>query len=211
MSIPADGVPAVLRKAERHLCNRCPTLAPVVAGVGPCSLAPDPDVFAALVRAVIAQLISTAAARSITSRLEAAVKGRLTPGRLLKLTDDELRACGIARGKAKAIRGMAEAFAGGRLAKKLAAADDAAARTLLLPLHGIGPWTVDMIGMFACPWRPDILPVGDLGVRAGVRDLFKLAELPTAAQLTQIAEPWRPYRTVACWYLWKSRGWVPRS
>lgn len=211
MSIPADGVPAVLRNAERHLRKRCPAVGPLVTGIGPCTLSPDPDVFAALVRAVIAQLISTAAAKSITLRLEAALKGKLTPGRLLKLTDDELRLCGIARGKAKAIRGMAEAFAGGRMAKKLAAADDSEARALLLPLHGIGPWTVDMIGMFACPWRPDILPVGDLGVRAGVRDLFRLGTLPTAGQLTQIAEVWRPYRTVACWYVWKSRGWVPRS
>ncbi len=211
MSIAAADVPAVLRKAERHLKKSCPTLSPLVAGIGKCTLSPDPDVFAALVRAVLAQLISTAAAKSITLRLTAALKDKITPRRLLALTDDELRACGIARGKAKALRGLAEAFTPRSFAKQLAAADDATARAMLLPLHGIGPWTVDMIAMFAVPWRPDVLPVGDLGVRAGVKDLFRLPELPDATTLTALAEPWRPYRTVASWYIWRSRGWVPRS
>ena len=210
-AVPAVAVPAVLRQAEDHLRGVGGPLLPVLDAVGPCTLSPDPDVFAALVRAVIGQLISTAAARSITSRLEAALKGKVTPGRLLKLSDDDLRACGIARTKAAAMRGLAEAFTPRGFAKKLAAADDAGARELLLPLKGVGPWTVDMVAMFACPWRPDVLPVGDLGIRAGVRDLFKLDALPDKVTLTALAEPWRPYRTVACWYVWRSRGWVPRS
>ncbi len=211
MSIPAADVPATLAAAQAHLLTAGGPLAAMVERLGPCTLSPDPDVFAALVRAVLAQLISTAAARSITLRLEAALAGKFTPRRLLALTDDELQACGIARSKAKALRGLAEAFTPRGFAKQLAAADDAGARAMLLPLHGIGPWTVDMVAMFAVPWRPDVLPVGDLGIRAGVRDLYALPELPTAEQLTTIAEPWRPYRTVACWYIWKSRGWVPRS
>lgn len=210
MSIALADVPAVLLDAERHL-KTCPTLAPVVAQVGPCTLRPDPDLFASLVRAVIGQLISTAAARTIHGRLCDALKGKVTPRRLAALSDDALKACGISGGKAKALRGLAAAFTPRSFVKRLAAADDATARAMLLPLHGVGPWTVDMIAMFAVPWRPDILPVGDLGVRAGVKDLFGLPELPTARQLTEIAEPWRPYRTVACWYIWKSRGFVPRS
>jgi DNA-3-methyladenine glycosylase II len=211
MSIAAADVPAALLAAEAHLLAAGGPLAGVVRQVGRCTLSPDPDVFAALVRAVIAQLISTAAARSITTRLEDALAGKITPRRLLGLTDDELRACGIARGKAKALRGLAEAFRPPAFATRLAAADDATARAMLLPLHGVGPWTVDMVAMFAVPWRPDVLPVGDLGIRAGVRDLYQLPDLPTAAELTAVAEPWRPFRTVASWYIWKSRGWVPRS
>lgn len=211
MSIAAADVPGHLRLAEQHLLAACPTLAPVLTGIGPCTLAPDPDTFAALVRAVVGQLISTAAARTILGRIEARVRGKLTPRRILAVPEAELQACGLSWAKVRSIRAVAEAFTPRSFAKQLAAADDATARSLLLPLPGIGPWTVDMIAMFAVPWRPDILPVGDLGVRAGVRDLFGLPDLPNAKQLTEIAEPWRPYRTVACWYIWKSRGWVPRS
>lgn len=210
MSITLDELPAVLRAAERHLRN-CPTLAPVIAQVGPCTLQPDPDLFASLVRAVVGQLISTAAARTINGRLTTALKGKATPRRLLALPDEQIRACGLSGAKTKALRGLAEAFTSRAFVKRLTTADDATARAMLLPLHGIGPWTVDMVAMFAVPWRPDILPVGDLGVRAGAKDLFGLPDLPTAKQLTELAEPWRPYRTVACWYLWRSRGFVPRS
>jgi DNA-3-methyladenine glycosylase II len=209
MSTPS---PALLRKAAAHLTAASPELATVVRRVGKCTLTPEPDIYRVLTRAVIAQLISTAAAKSISGRLIAAVKGELTPRNVLQLTDDQLRACGIARGKAKAVRGIAEAFVKDRrFAQKLAAADDATARELLVALYGVGHWTVDIVLMFSVPWRADVLPVGDLGVRAGVKELFGLETLPTPSELTALAEPWRPYRTVASWYIWRSRGWAPQS
>lgn len=208
MSTPT---PALLRKAAAHLTAASPELAPVIKRVGRCTLAPEPDVYRVLTRAVVAQLISTAAAKTISGRLLAAVNGKLTPGRVLELTHDELRACGLSGGKAKAIRGVAEAFADRRFARRLAAADDVTARESLLALHGIGPWTVDMVLMFSVPWRADVLPVGDMGVRAGAKELFGLPALPTANELTALAEPWRPYRTVASWYIWQSRGLPPQT
>jgi DNA-3-methyladenine glycosylase II len=200
------------RAAEAHLTTACPRLAGVVTRVGPCTLAPEPDLFHVLVGSIVAQLISTAAARTIKGRLVAKLGGKVVPGRLAKLSDEDLRSCGLSGGKARALRGLAEHFRSNRsFTRKLAAADDATARAMLLPLHGVGPWTVDMVLMFSVPWRPDVLPVGDMGIRAGMKDLFGLTELPLAKQMIELAEPWRPYRTVACWYLWRSRGFVPQS
>ena len=211
MSTTSHPFVSVARAAELHLAEAEPRLAPLIAGIGPCSLLPEPDVFRGLVRAVLAQLISTAAAKSITAKVEKAVGNRLTPATLGKLTDEQLQACGVSTGKRKTLRGVVELFQSKRgMAKLIAEGDDDAVRGHLLPLHGVGPWTVDMVLIF-CLGRPDVLPVGDFGVRAGVKDLFKLRSLPDAAKLTRLTKAWRPYRTVASWYLWRSRGWVPQS
>lgn len=199
------------RAAERHLAEVAAPFAELIERVGPCSLTPEPDLFRTLVRAMIAQFISTAAARSITGRLETRLKGKLTATGILKLTDEDFQTCGIRGGKLRSIRELAEHFRANRkFARSVLEADDEGVRKLLLPLRGIGPWTVDMILMFGLA-RPDVLPVGDLGLRAGVRDLFQLPELPEAKALQTLAESWRPYRTIATWYVWRSRGWVPQS
>jgi DNA-3-methyladenine glycosylase II len=198
---------ATLRAAETHLSAACPRLAPVITRVGPCSLEMTTDVFASTVRAVIAQLISTAAAKTISGRVAALVKNKITPANILALTDDQWKVCGVSGGKRRAIRAAAELFAGTRgMNRKLLEATDEQVRDLLLPLPGIGPWTLDMLMMFSLG-RPDVLPVGDLGIRAGVQQLFKLKTLPDAAKLTKLAKAWQPYRTVACWYVWRTRGW----
>lgn len=207
---PAD-FPALLRLAEAHLRASSPEFAGLIDHVGPCTLTPDPDVFAVLVRAVIAQLISTAAAKSITLRLQAKLKNKVTPRKLKKLTVEELKACGVSGAKQRTLHGLADHFIADRkFVAELAAADDATTRAKLLPLFGVGPWTVDMLMIFGLG-RADVLPVGDLGLRAGVRDLLRLPDLPDAKELVQIAEPWRPYRAVATWFLWRGRGWVPQS
>lgn len=198
---------ATLRAAEAHLPLACPRLAPVIARVGPCTLEQSTDIFPALVRAVVAQLISTAAAKTITGRVEALVKWKITPANVLALTDEQWKACGVSGGKRRAIRAAAELFAGNRgLNAKLLKASDDDVRATLLPLPGIGPWTLDMLMMFSLG-RPDVLPVGDLGIRAGVKELFALKELPDPATLNKLTAHWRPYRTVASWYIWRSRGW----
>lgn len=191
------------RIAELHLQKACPTLRPVIERVGPCGLEPDANLFGVLVRAIVSQLISTAAARTITARLLKVLKGPITPGRVLKREPEDLRACGLSNAKVKAIRHLAEHFQSNKsFAKDIADADDETARALLLPLPGIGPWTVEMTLMFGLV-RPDVLPVGDLGLRAGVRELFNLADLPDTKKLNELADPWRPYRTVATWYVWR--------
>ncbi len=196
---------------EAHLRKVEPRLAPIMDAVGPCSLAVEPNLFRALVSAVVSQLISTAAARTINERLEVALKRKITPAQLLALSDDELRGAGISGSKAKSLRGLAELFQGTRgLNAKLLGASDDAIREILLPLHGVGPWTIDMFLIFAMG-RPDVWPLGDLGVRAAVKDLFRMKELPDAKRMTAIALPWQPFRTFAAWYLWRNRGWVPQS
>jgi DNA-3-methyladenine glycosylase II len=210
MSTDHQPYPERLRAAEAHLAAASPVFARVIAQVGPCTLTPNPDAFRVLVGSLISQFISTAAAKAIRGRLEERLRGKVTPRRLLNLSDADLRACGISGGKARAIRGVAGRFASRRFAAELAAADDAAARAMLLPLHGVGPWTVDMLLIFSIS-RLDVWPVGDFAVRAGVRDLFRLPEPPGPRELEAIAEPWRPYRSVAAWYIWRSRGFVPHS
>ena len=204
--MPTHPFTATLRAAEAHLSAACPRLAPVIAHVGPCTLEQRTDVFASIVRAVIAQLISTAAARTISGRVAAVVKNKVTPATMLAMTDDQWKLCGVSGGKRRAIRAAAELFAGTRgMNKKLLEATDEQVRDILLPLPGIGPWTLDMLMMFTLG-RPDVLPVGDMGIRLGVKELFNLRTLPDAAKLTKLSAVWRPYRTVACWYVWQSRG-----
>ena len=206
-----DPANSPLRLAEMHLAGVSPLFAEMIARVGPCTLTPEPDVFRVIVRAIVAQLISTAAAPTISGRLEEAVKGKLTPASVLKLTDEQFQACGISGAKRRAIRVLAEQFQSDRrFRRRLAEADDETVRGLLLPLSGIGPWTVDMVLIFGMG-RPDVLAIGDMGLRAGVRDLFGLPELPTPRELQTLTEPWRPYRSIATWYIWRSRGWVPQS
>lgn len=198
-----------LRAAEAHLGAASPQLATLIERVGPCTLAPNPDVFRVLTGSLISQFISTAAARSIQGRLAAKLGGRVNPTRVLALTDDELKECGISGAKARSVRAVAEHFRSTRgFTRTLTDADEPTARKLLLPLLGVGPWTVDMLLIFSLG-KIDVWPVGDLGVRAGIRDVFGLAEMPAVKEMESHAEPWKPYRTVAAWYMWRSRDAKP--
>lgn len=192
--------------AQRHLSRRDPVLASIISAVGPCTLQPGGDPFAVLVRAVVAQMISTKAAESVSARLQSlAGEAGLVPVRLQELGEDRIRAAGLSAAKARAILALAEGANTGRLPlDRLHDFDDEALARLLLAYPGIGPWTVDMVLLFGLN-RPDVLPVGDLGLRASVREHYGFAELPTKAELFTLAEPWRPYRGIATWYLWQSR------
>jgi DNA-3-methyladenine glycosylase II len=195
-------------KAHRKL-RKCEVLGPVIKLHGPCTLVPTRDVFPDLVRAVIAQLLSTAAARTIYKRLLVALNQKLTPTTLLALDVPTLRACGLSAAKCQAMLDIATMFKSTRgLDKKLLEEDEAFVRATLLPIKGVGPWTVDMVMMFALG-KADVLPVGDLGIRAAVKALYNLDELPNARQLTELAARWEPYRTVACWHLWRMRDPKP--
>src|SRR5438128_8753547 len=199
------------RDAVAHLTACHPTFARVIAQVGPCTLKPKRDLFAALVNTVISQQISVRAADTIAARLEAAAGGKLVPERVLALSPEEMRACGLSGGKQRSIRAIAERIISGELdLKRLRRADDEALAAALLPIHGLGPWSLQMIQIFALG-RPNILPVGDLGLRMAVKVEFGLSEMPTPSAVEELARPWHPYCTVATWYLWRSRGFVPNS
>ena len=199
-------------KARRHLARRDPVLKRLIAAVGPCTLRPDPDGFAILVRAIVSQLISTKAAETIGRRLREALGGAgLAPAALLALPEEALRGAGLSGGKARAVRDLAERVHSGALPlDRLPDMTDDEVIAALLPVRGIGRWTAQMFLIFSLG-RLDVLAVDDLGLRAGARDQYGLEELPDRVRLTELAEPWRPYRSVATWYLWRSRGGVPRS
>ena len=201
--------PALAPLASRHLRRRDPVLGAVVARVGPCALVPRGDPYRYLVRAVLYQQIAGHAARAIEGRLKAAYGGRLpAPDRLRAARAPTLRKVGLSRQKIVSLRAIATAFDDGTLAnRRLARLEDDAVIAAVTQLRGVGEWTAHMLLMMSLG-RPDVLPVGDYGVRKAARDLYGLADLPKPNELTELAEPWRPYRSIAAWYLWRSMDTV---
>lgn len=197
--------------ARRHLSRREPRFKPLITRVGACTLQPNPDSFGVLARSIVAQQISSKAAHSISTRVVAlcGLKG-LRPERLAQLGDEELRACGLSGNKLLSLRSLTEHFLNDRKLRKLETLADEEVYEHLIPIRGIGPWTVDMFLIFSLG-RLDVLPVGDLGLKAGVRTMHGLEQLPAAAELVALTEPWRPYRSIGTWYLWRSAGPVPQS
>jgi DNA-3-methyladenine glycosylase II len=199
--------------AERHLSRKVPELREVISSVGPCTLRPQGgDPFGMLVRAIVAQQISAKAAMSISDRLATFCgKPGLHPAAILRAKEEGLRGCGLSQAKFLSIRSLAEHFtAQPKAFHQIDELPDEEIAERLLPIRGIGPWTVQMFLIFVLG-RLDVLPVADFGLRAGVRSIFGLKELPVATELLEMAEPWRPYRTIGTWYCWKYRGPVPSS
>ena len=198
------------RKGQRHLSRRDPLLRPILKAVGPCTLRPNPNGFDILARAIISQMISTKAAVAISGRLEREL-GSLTPAAMLAAPEEKLRGCGLSRSKALSLLDLAGRVRSGMLPlADLPRLADAEVASLLTAVRGIGVWTAEMFLIFSLG-RLDVLPADDFGLRAGVRDVYGLPELPGRAALRERGEAWRPYRTVATWYFWKSRGFVPQS
>ncbi len=197
--------------ARKHLSRRDKVLREVVRRVGPCTLQHDADHFAVLVRSIISQQISTKAAHAIHGRLQEQVAKTITPRAILKATEETLRSAGLSRPKILALRDLAEKCASGAVPlKRLRWLEDEEVIELLLPVRGIGRWTAEMFLIFSLG-RLDVLPVGDYGLRAGVSKQYGLPELPGRDVLHRLAEPWRPYRSIATWYIWRSLGFVPQS
>jgi DNA-3-methyladenine glycosylase II len=205
-----DEVGYAFARARRHLARKDPVLREVISRVGSCTLQPGGDRFVVLVRAVVSQMISTLAAQAIFARLEKAV-GTVTPAAFLAAGEERLRGAGLSSAKARGLADLAAHVADGRLPlERLEDLDDEEVIARLVPVRSIGRWTAEMFLIF-CLGRLDVLPVDDFGLRAGVRDLYGLKELPGRGALRELAEGWRPYRSVATWYLWRSRGFVPQS
>ncbi len=198
--------------ARRHLSRHVPALGPIIKQVGPCTLQPNPDGFSVLVRSIISQQISTKAALSISGRLIKLCGRRgLKAKRLVELTDDEMRACGISTNKLLSLRSLTEHFLNDKkLRGNLDELSDEEVHEHLIPIRGIGTWTVHMFLIFSLG-RLDVLPVGDLGLRSAVQQVFEMDDVPHPNVIAELAEPWRPYRTIATWYLWRSKGAVPQS
>lgn len=199
-------------RACRHLRRADPTLKALIAAVGPCTLVAGGDPFDILARSIVAQLISTAAAKTIYARLTtAAGPSGVTPASMVALGHDALRKFGLSGSKALAILDLAERSLDGRVTlARFAEMADAEIEAQLVAVRGIGVWTAEMFLLFGLG-RPDVLPVRDFGLRAGVQTMYGLEALPSVSELRRIATPWAPYRSVATWYVWRSRGLVPQS
>lgn len=160
--------------------------------------------FESLARAIVYQQLSGKAAATIFGRLAAACGGCVSPEALAALDDGAIRAAGISGQKLSYLRDLTARVASGALAlDRLHRRRDEAVIEELVAVRGIGRWSAEMYLMFRLG-RPDVLPVGDLGIRKAVQRAYRLRKLPEPDRLRGIAEPWRPYRTAACWYLWRS-------
>jgi len=194
--------------AARHLSKVDRKLAPIIAKVGPCGLEPGRDYFGSLCRAIYSQQLSTKVAATLISRFRNEFpRRRPTPQLVRKLLTngdaDAIRRCGLSRQKAGYLLDLSEHFIGKKIAtRRLRTMSDEEVIEALIAVKGIGRWTAEMFLMFVLN-RPDVLPVDDLGLREGVREIYDLRLRPTPKQVTELAEPWRPYRSVGTWYVWR--------
>jgi DNA-3-methyladenine glycosylase II len=198
-------------RARRVLMRRDPILAPVIRKYRHRSLldAPAMDPFPALVRTITSQQISTKAAATIHGRLVALVSGGVTPASIAALTDEQMRQAGLSRQKIAYLRDLAEKVTSGALPiASLHELTDDEVIAAIVKVKGLGRWSAEMFLMFRLR-RPDVLPVDDLGIVTAIMRLYGLRKKPKADRIKKIGEAWRPYRTVACWYLWRSLENVP--
>ena len=196
----------VVTTATAYLSDIDPIMRATIERIGPCTLHPDPDIFNALVDAIISQQISVKAADAIMARVRAALPNQqVTTENLLPLDFDALRLLGLSTPKARYIRNLLEHVSSGQLRlEQLSSLDDEEVISQLTEVKGIGRWTAEMCLIFTLG-RPDVLPVDDLGFVEGVRVAYSLPSRPTPKEMRERGELWRPFRTFATWYMWAVR------
>ncbi|MBE9116198.1 DNA-3-methyladenine glycosylase 2 family protein [Lusitaniella coriacea LEGE 07157] len=187
-----------------------PILGKLIEQLGARNLPPpkqNPDIFSVLVRAIIGQQISAAAAKTIYQRLLNCYKGSsFTPQTLYDTPEERLRSVGISQKKIVYLKDLAAKMLDGLPTfGQLEAMEDEAIIETLTQVKGVGRWTVQMLLIFTLG-RLDVLPVGDLGLRKAIQQLYALETLPKPKMVEEIAQPWQPYRSIAFWYLWRSLG-----
>ncbi|AYA35882.1 DNA-3-methyladenine glycosylase 2 family protein [Hymenobacter oligotrophus] len=194
--------------ALQHLSQADPIMAAIIAQGRPIEPSAHEDLYLALLKAVVSQQISTKAAAAIWRKLESLFKpdGYPEPNVLVHHSDDELRAVGISKQKAGYLRAIAEFALQGQLDHAhLSQLDEDAFTQHLTQIKGVGRWTAQMLQMFALD-QPDVFAEGDLGIQNAMRRHYQLEQTGRALlrRMTELAEPWRPYRSLACKYLWQS-------
>ncbi len=194
-----------MRKAINHLKKADPVMAGIIERAGPYRVKYMEPVFQTLVRSIVYQQLSGKAAQTIFSRLAAALQvNPITPEAILKLRPQRMRALGLSKQKTVYIRELARLTRDGDIQfERLPEMEDVAIIETLTRVKGVGVWTVQMFLMFALR-RPNVLPVGDLGVRAAMKKAYSLTELPKPEEMERIAAAWHPYCSIASWYLWRS-------
>lgn len=194
-----------MRSALKHLKKSDPVIAAIIQRVGPYAIQYREPTFETLVRSIVYQQLSGRVASVIFARLHAAAgEEKLTPAGILKLRPQRMRKAGLSAQKTLYIRELARLTKRGAVVfENLPHAEDAAVIEHLTQVKGIGVWTAQMFLMFALR-RANVLPVADLGIRTAIQRAYALAELPKAAEIEKIAAAWKPWSSVACWYLWRS-------
>jgi len=194
-----------MRSALKHLKKSDPVIAAIIQRVGPCAIQYREPSFETLVRSIVYQQLSGRVASVIFARLHAAAgEEQLTPEGIMKLRPEKMRKLGLSGQKTLYIRELAKHTKRGRIVfENLSATDDLAVIEHLTRVKGIGVWTAQMFLMFALR-REDVLPVADLGIRSAMKKAYGLPDLPKPAEMEKIAAVWKPYTSIACWYLWRS-------
>ena len=194
-----------IEQAMRHL-RRCDSrMKALIQSVGAFELKARRDRFAMLVNSILSQQISTAAARSIKNKLLASIKpDKLSPASMRRMNVDQLRTVGISRQKANYILDLTQKVNRGDLnLKRLGRLDDEGVIAELVQVKGIGRWTAQMFLIFSLG-RLDVFPEDDLGIKNAIKKVYELDDLPERQLAREIAAPWRPFASVASWYLWRA-------
>ena len=200
--------PAYWDRAKRALAKNDPVMGAIVKRFPRIHMVSRGDPFQTLARSIVGQQISVKAAQSVWERLVAEL-GEVTPRRALDKTSEQLRACGLSGRKVEYLVDLAGHFDDGRLEpSRWSLMEDEAVIAELVEVRGIGRWTAEMFLMFNL-LRPDVLPVDDLGLQKGVSVAYYKGRKIKIGTVRRVAEKWRPYRSVATWYLWRSLDPVP--
>jgi 3-methyladenine DNA glycosylase/8-oxoguanine DNA glycosylase len=208
-TIGSDGLCYNPADACRHLTEADPQLGTLIQQVGQFRLRPEPtqSLFLALLRSIVYQQLSGRAAATILGRVHQLFSPRSipTPRALLELPPERLRQAGLSAAKTLAVRDLAARTLDGTVPSlaRIRRLDDEEIIDRLITIRGIGRWTAEMLLIFRLG-RPDVLPLTDLGIRKGFGRTFRRGRLPTATMMIRRGERWRPYRSVASWYLWRA-------
>jgi DNA-3-methyladenine glycosylase II len=193
-----------MRKAINHLKKSDPILGAIIERVGPCRMEFGEPVFHSLAEAIIYQQLNGKAAVTIFNRFATLAGEPVTPEGILKLTPKNMRAVGLSKQKSSYLFDMAERASRGELDfTRLPDLTDEEVIKHLTQVKGVGVWTAHMFLMFTLK-RPNVLPTGDFGIQMAIKKHYGKRKLPKPLQMEKIARPWEPYRSIACWYLWRS-------
>jgi len=210
------GLSCPAMEATRALAKSDPRLGRLIARIGPCRLTVETlqSPFEALAEAIVYQQLTGKVAATILGRVVALYKPKRfpSPGDILGTSDERLRAAGLSRAKVAAFKDLARAALDGTVPRlsALKKMDEEEIVARLTTIRGIGRWTTEMLLIFRLG-RPDVLPAGDYGIRKGFARTFETRALPTPRQVLRRGEKWRPYRTVASWYLWRALDADPKG
>ena len=201
---PTETVNTCMRQAILHLKRSDPVLCAIIKRIGPFRMEYGPPEFHSLAEAILYQQLNGKAAVTILKRFTALAGDPLTPEGIVKLSDEQMRAVGLSKQKSSYLRDMAERAANGQLDfSRLHEMSDEEVIKHLTQVKGVGIWTAQMFLMFTLK-RPNVLPTGDFGIQMAIKKHYNKRKVPKPLHMEKIAKAWEPYRSIACWYLWKS-------